>query len=121
MLIASFISSCYGPEEKKLRQFKSYGRLIFQEQCANCHQDNGDGYQELYPSLKKSNNYDKISDYSCLIKNGSKDINVGMPAFANLKDDEIAKVLTYIYNSFGNKAGIIEVEDVKESLNRCDN
>lgn len=36
-----------------------------------------------------------------------------MPPFEFLTDDEIANVLTYIRNSFGNSAGLITKEDVR--------
>ena len=39
--------------------------------------------------------------------------NNNMPPQNFLKDDELAKVLTYIRSSFGNKAGAISATDVK--------
>jgi len=37
-----------------------------------------------------------------------------MPAQATLTDEEIANVLTYVRNSFGNKAGAVKAADVKK-------
>ena len=36
-----------------------------------------------------------------------------MPSFKQLKDQEIADVLTYVRNSFGNKASAVTAADVK--------
>ena len=36
-----------------------------------------------------------------------------MPAQSFLKDDQIADVLTYVRNSFGNKASVITAAEVK--------
>jgi len=38
-----------------------------------------------------------------------------MPANSALKDQEIADVLTFIRNSFGNKASSVKVTDVKSA------
>ena len=37
-----------------------------------------------------------------------------MPSQAALKDEQIADVLTYIRNSFGNKADAVTAEEVKK-------
>ena len=38
---------------------------------------------------------------------------------SGLSPIEIAKVLTYVGNSFGNKPGVINVEEVGKSLKEC--
>jgi mono/diheme cytochrome c family protein len=46
--------------------------------------------------------------------NGETYHNV-MPAQSQLTDQQIADVLTYVRNSFGNKASAVTVADVKKS------
>jgi len=38
-----------------------------------------------------------------------------MPSFAILDDKQIADVLTYVRNNFGNKAGSVKVEEVEKT------
>jgi len=63
---------------------------------------------------------------ACSIKNGLKgEIMVNgisydqpMPA-AGLTDLEIAEIITYINNSWGNKSGLSRVNEVSKALTRC--
>jgi mono/diheme cytochrome c family protein len=63
----------------------------------------------------------------CTIKNGlkgeievnGKTYNQAMPALDKLTNLEIAEISTYIYNSWGNEKGMIEMETVEESLSNC--
>jgi mono/diheme cytochrome c family protein len=58
-----------------------------------------------------------------IVLNGLKNVDINeetynnpMPALgAVLKDKEIADVLTYVRNSFGNKAAAVTVDDVKKA------
>lgn len=112
------------PEGKK--QFLSGQKIYFREgHCGTCHQANGKGLDPAFPSLEKSlwvtDNADrliKLSMYGLigpLEINGKKyDGQVPMTPFAGmLNDQEIADVLTYIRNSFGNKADPIQPAQVK--------
>jgi hypothetical protein len=43
-----------------------------------------------------------------------------MPANNHLTDQEIAYILTYVGNSFGNELGLISTEEVSASLKNCE-
>ena len=88
-----------------------------------CHQADGSGVPQLNPPLKNTSYV--LGDESRLIGivingfsdgveiNGDTYTNT-MPAFgASLKDEDIAEVLTYVRNSFGNKASEISADQVK--------
>lgn len=47
------------------------------------------------------------------IKVNSKSYNSVMPAMSQLNDDEIANILTYVLNSWGNQDGVVTSEEVK--------
>jgi mono/diheme cytochrome c family protein len=87
-----------------------------------CHQPDGGGVQDLNPPLTKTNYV--LGDKSRLIRvvlnglsmkeiNGEKYSNT-MPSFKHLSDKEIADVLTYIRNDFGNRASIVTAAEVKK-------
>lgn len=112
-------------EEKK--QFAQGHEIFFRDaHCATCHQADGNGLAPAFPPL--TNSPWVTGDTDRLIKltlhglmgpfelNGKKyDGAVPMTPFGGmLKDDEVAAVLTYVRNRFGNKAPAVKAEDVKK-------
>jgi glucose/arabinose dehydrogenase len=104
------------------------GELVYLNYCAACHQMNGQGSPPRYPPLAGTDwvTGDKQRLIS-IILNGlegpievlGETYNFPMPAFDILSDEEVAKVATYIRQSFGNDASAVtedEVRDVRESL-----
>lgn len=91
--------------------------------------DNGEGLEALIPPLTDTvflkSNREKLA---CFIVYGLKDTIVVngktydgvMPAETHLAPIEIAKLLTYITNTFGNNQGIYEVAEVEKNLKQCD-
>jgi len=96
------------------------GRRLFTI-CAACHQPTGRGLPNLFPPLAGSDflNADKSRAIKIVmagrqgevVVNGMK-FNNNMPAFP-LTDQDIANVLTYVYNSFGNSGLEVTPEEVK--------
>jgi len=97
------------------------GKRLFTSICAACHQPTGQGLPNVFPPLAGSDflNADKNRAIAIVIHgrqgevvvNGNK-FNNNMPAFP-LSDQDIACVLTYVYNSFGNSGLEIAPEEVK--------
>ncbi|MEO1263328.1 MAG: PVC-type heme-binding CxxCH protein [Bacteroidota bacterium] len=111
-----------------LEQFKK-GHAIFNRDgyCATCHQANGRGLKSSgYPPLVGTDW--ALGDEERLIKLTLKGLigpikvldvdypgTVPMTPYEGLmNDEEIAAVLTYVRNAFGNKASVISPEQVKE-------
>jgi nitrite reductase (NO-forming) len=99
------------------------GQQLFAGTCSVCHQANGEGLSGVFPPLAKSDYLSK-QDKAHLISiplhgltgnitvNG-KDYNSVMPSMAQLTDDEVANILTYVLNSWGNPGGQVSNEEVK--------
>jgi mono/diheme cytochrome c family protein/glucose/arabinose dehydrogenase len=107
-------------------QFMAGQKVYFREgHCSTCHQPNGKGLDPAFPSLEKSpwvagspDRLIKLALYGLmgpLEINGKKyDGQVPMTPFGGmLKDDEMAAVLTFVRNSFGNQATAIKPDQVK--------
>jgi mono/diheme cytochrome c family protein len=101
--------------------------LVYQTHCQNCHGEKGEGLSALIPPLSDSAFLRKNKPaLSCYIKNGlkgsiiinDKTFDDAMPA-NDLSPVEIARVLTYIGNSFGNKLGTIDEQMVQADLRIC--
>ncbi|MGI4752056.1 MAG: c-type cytochrome [Janthinobacterium lividum] len=97
------------------------GLIVFTQNCVSCHQADGGGVPHMNPPLIKTPWV--LGDQTRLIKivlNGFKeDVEINgdnysnvMPAFNYLKDQEIADVLTYVRNNFGNKATAVTPKKV---------
>lgn len=99
---------------------------LYNTYCAACHQNDGKGDGNRFPPLGGTDwvTGDKIKLLNTLLKglNGEiivndKPYNGLMPAHNFLKDEEVANILTYIRQNFGNTASAVSVEEVKEYRN----
>jgi mono/diheme cytochrome c family protein len=98
------------------------GKILFKEICATCHQADGSGVPRMNPPLIKTAYVlgDKTKLIKVLLLGLNEDVEIDgeyysnpMPPQATLKDEEIADVLTFVRNSFGNKAAAITATQVK--------
>jgi nitrite reductase (NO-forming) len=97
------------------------GKEIYLRNCVSCHMDQGEGLEGVFPPIAKSDYM--LADKKRAIQqtlygitgemtvNGVK-YNGEMNAFP-LSDEEMSDLMNYIYNSFGNKSGVISPEEVK--------
>ena len=97
------------------------GKAVYTQNCLSCHQVDGLGVDGMNPPLSKTSYVlgDKPRLVGVLL-NGlqGQDIdgeryNGVMAAQATLTDQQIADVLTYVRNSFGNKASAVKAAEVK--------
>ena len=123
VLIAIFliISSAFSPEfEKKIKD----GKVVYKKNCVACHMKNGKGVPHTFPPLVKSdylinNSKEHIiklileGQKGKIVVNGKKYNNVMLP-LKKLSDYEIAAVLTYINNNFGNSGPEYFSEEIKK-------
>jgi len=94
-------------------ELMAQGEKVYQN-CIACHQANGKGIPNVFLPLEGSKvvlgpKLDNIK----IVLNGQN--NMKMPAWKHLSDTEIAAVVTYTRNSWGNKAqdAIIQPSDVR--------
>jgi len=127
ILLFVLIASCQSDEQIDFERYYSAGSLIYQIQCQSCHGQHGEGLRELIPSLTDSvflkTNRSKLA---CSVKYGlkgkiaiSNKLFEGQMPPVDLPPVEIANVLTYITNSFGNKLGTITSKQVDDDLAKC--
>lgn len=98
------------------------GKQVYADQCLTCHQADGGGVQNMNPPLIKTKWVlgDKAQLIQIVLKGMTGDIEIDgneyhnvMPGHEFLTDQQIADVLTYIRNSFGNKAKAVTMAEVK--------
>jgi cytochrome c oxidase subunit 2 len=97
-----------------LAELKAQGEKVYNKTCIACHQANGQGMPPAFPSLVGGKiSTGPLAGHLDIVVNGSKK-NVAMVAWkTQLSDLEIASVITYERNSFGNKTGdMVQPKDV---------
>jgi nitrite reductase (NO-forming) len=104
-----------------LEQQIKAGESRFTGTCSVCHQANGAGLEGVFPPLAKSDYLmaDKKRSIGIALNglNGKVTVNGKvydsvMPPMSQLTDDEIANILTYVRNSWGNKGEAVTKEEV---------
>jgi mono/diheme cytochrome c family protein len=112
----------------KYQRYYADGSQVYKVHCQNCHMADGKGLAQLIPPLTDSlyliKNREKLVCFIVYGLNDSIKINGivydgKMPAEKHLAAIDLAKVLTYITNSFGNQQGIYDVKEVEKNLNNC--
>ena len=98
------------------------GSKIYKEKCIICHMANGEGISGAFPPLKNSDYLfaDKLRAVGHILNGSQTEMVVNgvtytapMTTQIDAKEDAVA-VINYVLNAWGNKGGIISLEDVKE-------
>lgn len=119
-------------EDPKLRKLTKEillveGKNVYTNNCFMCHGQEGEGVPGVFPPLAKSDYLVKhsagknrdfligipINGLSGKITVNGKDYDTVMPGLSNLTEQEVAAVLTYVTNSWGNEAKPFSVEEVR--------
>ena len=122
-LLISLSSLLSIPQKSKfdLKASVSRGKDVYNTYCMNCHQEQGEGIEDLYPPLAKSDYLmaDKKRSILQVLKGATGEMKVNgkmyngdMTGF-DLSNEETSDVLNYIRNSFGNKGEAITPDQVK--------
>lgn len=105
-------------------QEDSRGAELFIDNCAACHRTDGKGDERVFPKIAGNSSVlskDPVSLIrlvlagSSLPSTAAAPSELGMPGFAwRLSDDEVAQLLTFIRNSWGNQAPEVNAGRVKQ-------
>jgi mono/diheme cytochrome c family protein len=98
------------------------GKAIYEDRCAACHSQSGAGVPTLFPRLSSAPLVQSVDPTNLIrvVLIGSRAVATSaaptapaMPAFGwNLNDTQIADVVTYVRNTWGNAASPVQPEDV---------
>jgi len=87
-----------------LKDLVARGEKVFAANCAACHQANGKGVPGAFPALDGSKVVNgPPADQIALVLNGKA--GTAMPPWKQLSDTDLAAVITYTRNSWGNHLG----------------
>jgi nitrite reductase (NO-forming) len=97
------------------------GQALYAGTCSTCHMADGKGMAGVFPPLAGSDWMNRPhAELASIVLNGltgpitvnGQDYNSVMPPMSQLTDDEVANILTYALNSWGNPGGSVSKADV---------
>ena len=112
IILSIFILTSSFFQKYDLKKSIERGKEAYGLYCINCHMADGNGTVDLYPPLAKADYLKKPSTtlINIILQGQTGEITVNkkkyngiMPAQNYLTDDQIADILNYARNSFGNK------------------
>ncbi len=123
--LAALIFFCtYSCKEETFYQ----GHSIYDSICANCHMEDGSGLKGIIPPLANSD-YLKNNqlEVACIIRYGmegdvvvnGKTYNQPMAGITYVTDTEIANIINYINNAWGNDYGMVDFKNLRIKLKEC--
>jgi mono/diheme cytochrome c family protein len=98
------------------------GQQVYIQNCLTCHQANGTGVPTMNPPLIQTTYVlgDKAKLITIVLNGFNEDVQINGQTYSNnmtphatLTDQQIADVLTYVRNSFTNKASAVTIAQVK--------
>lgn len=107
-----FCSAVMPGQDDELAKSMERGKMIYSENCITCHMGNGEGVPAAFPPLAKSDYFLNAPENAIRavkfgligkIKVNGVDYDNMMPN-PGLGNDEIADVVNYISNSWGNSS-----------------
>lgn len=142
LLLIFLLSACGGRKQNSQQQTQTQapvsaekssemanhpGKKVYNSVCLVCHMADGSGVPGMHPPLIQTDwvNGDKerlieitLNGMSGKIEVNGETYNSIMPPHSHLSDKQIADVLTYVRQSFGNNAGEVTVEEVQKVRNK---
>lgn len=97
------------------------GKALYAANCSTCHQADGTGVAGGVPPLAGSDFLAKGPEHAIAVvlhglkgklKVHGRTYGSAMPPMFQLTNEELADVLTFVYNSWGNPGGQIQADDV---------
>lgn len=107
--------------QQDLKESIKRGKEVYTLYCQNCHMENGEGLEGVNPPLAKTTYLKDTKKNIGIILNGQsgevtvngKKYNAMMLPLNYLGDQQIADVLNYVRNSWGNKYPAVTPAQVK--------
>ena len=128
ILIVIILISCKNEQELAFGRYFANGKILYENHCQNCHSKDGKGLGLLIPPLTDTTFLKETKkELGCFIRYGltreikisGKIYNENMPADDHLSDMEIAQIIVYVTNSFGNNQGFYNVLEASTDLKNC--
>jgi mono/diheme cytochrome c family protein len=114
VLIGLVLAACNTHTERppNAEEMIRHGEVLYVEHCAECHQTDGQGWSTLYPRLA-GNPLVTLHDPEPVIVTVAYGLGSMPPFIDRLKSQEIAAIISYIRNAWGNQAPAVSSRQIK--------
>jgi nitrite reductase (NO-forming) len=110
------------PATRSMEERMRRGANVYNANCLACHQADGKGIPGAFPPLAKSDFLmaDKPRSISVVLHGLEGAVTVNGQPFNSIMpkllftDDDVANVLTYVRNSFGNQGDAVTLDEVRQ-------
>lgn len=122
VVFIGILTLSFATGEQDIKASLQRGKKVYEKTCLSCHQPDGEGVPRMNPPLVKTKIIlgAKQKLVQIIVKGFNEEVEINgdifsnpMPAQPQLTNQEIADVLTYVRNSFGNQATAVTVAEVK--------
>ena len=102
----------YDPSTITTKSLKTKGESVYAINCVACHQTNGQGISGIFPALAGSDIVlnDKEKNIEILMEGVQV---AAMNSFDYLSEVELASVITYVSNSWGNDGYVVTPKEIR--------
>ena len=108
----------------------SAGRKLYEQHCASCHMEEGQGLRALIPPVAGADYVAEqdVATLACLIRYGMKGpivvngqpYNQAMPGVASLTPAEINILINYLRRGWGENGPVVKYGEVEAALDSCE-
>jgi mono/diheme cytochrome c family protein len=122
IFVLSLSAICFLSFKQKfdLKASIARGKEVYTAQCVSCHQEQGEGIEDVFPPLAKSDYLmaDKTRSIKQTLHGVSGEIKVNGKTYSgemtgfDLTDEEVSDVLNYVRNTWGNKGAAVTPQEV---------
>src|SRR5215471_2674431 len=117
---------CFTFQDPNLEESMKRGKDVYTLYCQSCHMENGEGLEGVNPPVSNTDYLKDAQKNIAIVLNGQngeitvngKKYNAMMSPLNYLEDKQIADVLNYIRNSWGNKYPIVTESQVREQRDK---
>ncbi len=127
--VASEIRASKSPTAVTGASKKKDGKTLFDQNCAMCHQPEGQGLEGVFPPLAKSDYFktlaskDDRSELIDIVLNGKsgkivvngKEYNGVMTPVSGLSDNDLSALLTFVGSTWGNKVKPFSASEITKA------
>jgi len=112
----TLLASQQSAQQWSLEDLMAKGETVYNTSCAMCHQANGEGIPPAFPAIKGSAiAMGAVENHISIVLDGKP--GTAMQAFGQqLNDVDLAAVITYERNAWGNKKGdVVSPQDIAKA------
>ncbi len=120
VVLLGLISFAANAQDAVLAESMKKGKLIYETNCQACHMANGEGLAGIFPPLASADYLQDLpKTVESIVKGLTGEVTVngikynGTMSAMPLSNKELADLLNYVYNNWGNEPKTLSAADIE--------